>query len=546
MFDFLKRNQLVRRGLASKKVRRRRTRNELLRSLEYSPYVKAFIFLAFAGVLAFLVFSGQQPEPTKNFVIALLILATAITQLWINQPKTFAQNSRILLVFGLIFVQLAVTKLVLVLCNSGNYRILTPQMGGLITPYAFAAMVLSVLLGRHHGLFGAVFASIWSSVLFGPIDAPLLVTSLISGFTAVSLTLQVRRRSRLIRAGLGVGLAIWALALTFGWIGPINLFSVTGNDWRMIGLQSAYAIGNGIITAMIVGGALPILEHLFQVTTDISWLEAADLNHPLLRRMTIEAPGTYHHSLVVANLAEAAAEAIGANATLCRVCAYFHDVGKLVKPDYFTENMNFERNPHDDLAPTMSALIIIAHVKEGVDLALKHKLNHRIIDIIQEHHGTSLVYYFYQRALQQQADARAGGKIMNMRAEDIPDVREESFRYSGPKPQTKESAIVSLADIVESASRSLEKPTPQKIEQLVNELIEERIADGQLDECDLTLGDIRVIAERFRFTLMTMLHSRIAYPKPESKYPTPRDDGMQPDVMAATRKPASAPPVSAA
>ena len=546
MFDFLKRNQLVRRGFASKKVRRRRTRNELLQSLEYSLYVKAFIFLAFAGVLALLVFSGQQPEPTKNFIIALLLLGTAITQLWINQPKTFAQNSRILLVFGVIFMQLAVTKLLLVLCNSGNYRILTPQMAGLITPYAFAAMVLSVLLGRHHGLFGAVFASFWSSVLFGPIDAPILVTSLISGFTAVSLTLQVRRRGKLIRAGLGVGIAIWALSLTFGLIGPINLFSVTGNDWRMIGIQSAFAIGNGIVTAMIVGGALPMLEHLFQVTTDISWLEAADLNHPLLRRMTIEAPGTYHHSLVVANLAEAAAEAIGANATLCRVCSYFHDVGKLVKPEYFTENMNFERNPHDDLAPTMSALIIIAHVKEGVDLALKHKLNHRMIDIIQEHHGTSLVYYFYQRALQQQEDARAGGKIMNMRAEDIPEVREESFRYSGPKPQTKESAIVSLADIVESASRSLEKPTPQKIEQLVNELIEERIADGQLDECDLTLGDLRVIAERFRFTLMTMLHSRIAYPKPESKFPTPRDDGMRPDVMAATRKPASAPPVSAA
>jgi putative nucleotidyltransferase with HDIG domain len=314
----------------------------------------------------------------------------------------------------------------------------------------------------------------------------------------------------------------------------------------MIGLQSAYAIGNGILTAMVVGGALPILEQLFQVTTDISWLEASDLNHPLLRRMTIEAPGTYHHSLVVANLAEAAAESIGANATLCRVCAYFHDVGKLMKPEYFTENMNFERNPHDDLAPTMSALIIIAHVKEGVDLSLKHKLNHRIIDIIQEHHGTSLVYYFYQRALQHQEDARAGGKIMNMREEDIPEVREESFRYPGPKPQTKESAIVSLADIVESASRSLSKPTPQKIEQLVNELIEERIADGQLDECDLTLGDLRIIAERFRFTLMTMLHSRIAYPRAESKYQTPKDEGFRPDVMAATKKPPSAPPVSAA
>jgi putative nucleotidyltransferase with HDIG domain len=443
-------------------------------------------------------------------------------------------------------VQLAVTKLVLVLCNSGNYRVFKPEMGGLITPYAFAPLVLSVLLGRNHGLYAAVFVSLWSSVLFGKIDAPLLVTSLISGFTAVSLTLQVRRRSKLVRAGLGIGLAIWLLSLAFGLIGPINLFSASGNDWRMIGLQSAYAIGNGILTAMLVGGALPILEQVFQVTTDISWLEASDLNHPLLRRMTIEAPGTYHHSLVVANLAESAAEAIGANGTLCRVCSYFHDVGKLVKPEYFTENMNFERNPHDDLAPTMSALIIIAHVKEGVDLALKHKLNHRIIDIIQEHHGTSLVYYFYQRAVQQQEDARAGGKIMNMREEDIPEVREESFRYSGPKPQTKESAIVSLADIVESASRSLSKPTPQKVEQLINELIEERIADGQLDECDLTLGDLRIIAKRFRFTLMTMLHSRIAYPKPESKYATPREEGLRPDVMAATKKPASAPPVSAA
>jgi putative nucleotidyltransferase with HDIG domain len=545
MFDFFKRRQLLRRGLASKKVRRRRTHNEFLQMLERSMWVKMSIFALFIGGLAFLVFSGQQPEPTKNFVIALLVLAMAITQLWINQPKTMAQTSRILLVFGIIFVQLAVTKLVLVVCNGGHYRILTPQMGGLITPYALAAMTLSVLMGRHHGLFAAVFASLWSSMLFGPIDAPILVTSLISGFTAVSLTLQVRRRGKLVRAGFGVGVAILLLSLAFGVIGPIDFFSISKNDWRMLGLQAAYAVGNGIITAMIVGGALPMLENLFQITTDISWLEASDLNHPLLRRMTIEAPGTYHHSLVVANLAEAAAEAIGANATLCRVCSYFHDVGKLVKPEYFTENMTLDRNPHDDLAPTMSALIIIAHVKEGVDLALKHKLNHRIVDIIQEHHGTSLVYYFYQRALQQQEDAREGGKIMKLREEDVPDVREESFRYPGPKPQTKESAIVSLADMVESASRSLEKPTPQRIEQLVDELVEERIADGQLDDCDLTLGDVKLIQERFRFTLMTMLHSRIAYPR-DMKLTAVRDDGLRPDPMADRRKPPTAPPVSAA
>ena len=545
MFDFLRRNRLVKRGLASPKMRRRRTRNELLRNLECASWIKVLIFAGFVAGLAFLIFSGQQPEPTKNFVIALLFLAIAMTQLWINQPKTFSQNSRVLLVFGTILVQLAVTKLLLVLCNDNTFRFLKPEMGGLIAPYAFAPLVLSVLLGRNHGLYAAVSVSLWSSVLFGKIDAPLLVTSLISGFTAVYLTLQVRRRSKLIRAGLGVGLAIWLLSLTFGLIGPISLFSPMANDWGLIGLQSALAVGNGIVTATLVGGVLPILEQLFQITTDISWLEASDLNHPLLRRMTIEAPGTYHHSLVVANLAEAAAEAIGANATLCRVCSYFHDVGKLVKPEYFTENMNFERNPHDDLAPTMSALIIIAHVKEGVDLALKHKLNQRIIDIIQEHHGTSLVYYFYQRAIQQQEDARAGGKITNIREEDIPEVREESFRYSGPKPQTKESAIVSLADMVESASRSLEKPTPQKIEQLVNELIEERIADRQLDECDLTLGDLTIIADRFRFTLLTMLHSRIAYPKQETKFTVSRDESL-PDVMAATKRPASAPPVSAA
>ena len=375
MLDFLKRSQLIKRGLASRKTRRRRTKNELLHSLEFAAPMKYFIFAAFVAGIAALIFSGQQPEPTKNFVIALLFFATAITQLWINQPTTFLRSSRLLLVFGVMFVQLAATKFLLVLCNSGSFAFLRPETVGLIAPYAFAPLLLSVLLGRNHGLYAAVFVSLWSSILFGKVDAPLLVCGMISGFTAVYLTLQVRKRSRLIRAGFGVGIATWLLSMTFGIIGPIDFLSPNTIDWKMLGIQSALAIGNGIVTATIVGGVLPMFEHLFQVTTDISWLEASDLNHPLLRRMTIEAPGTYHHSLVVANLAEAAAEAIGANATLCRVCSYFHDVGKLVKPEYFTENMNFERNPHDDLAPTMSALIIIAHVKEGMDLALKHKLN---------------------------------------------------------------------------------------------------------------------------------------------------------------------------
>ena len=546
MFDFLKRNRLVKRGLASGKTRRRRGSNELADLFEYASYAKGIIFAGFVAGLALLIFSGEQPEPTKKFVVAMLFFAAALVQLWINQPATFLRGSRLLLVFSVLFAQLAGTKLILLLCHSGTVSWLRPETAPLLAPYAFAPLVLSVLLGRNHGLYAAIFVSLWTCMLFPEFSAPLLVCALISGFTAVFLTLQVRRRSRLIRAGLGVGVALWLLSLAFGIIGPINLYPPSANDWQTLALQSALAIGNGIVTATIVGGILPMFEHLFRITTDISWLEASDLNHPLLRRMTIEAPGTYHHSLVVANLAEAAAEAIRANGTLCRVCAYFHDVGKLVKPDYFTENMNFERNPHDDLAPTMSALIIIAHVKEGVDLALKHNLNRRIVDIIQEHHGTSLVYYFYKRALQQQEDARAGGKIMKLREEDVPEVKEESFRYAGPKPQTKESAIVSLADMVESASRSLEKPTPQKIEQMVTDLIAQRIADRQLDESDLTLLELRMIAERFRFTLMTMLHTRIAYPKQDTKTNGPRDEGFRPDVMASTQKPETAPPVSAA
>jgi putative nucleotidyltransferase with HDIG domain len=221
---------------------------------------------------------------------------------------------------------------------------------------------------------------------------------------------------------------------------------------------------------------------------------------------------------------------------MCRVCSYFHDIGKLVKPEYFTENMRRDRNPHDELAPTMSALIILAHVKEGVDLALKHGLNQEIIDIIQQHHGTSLVFFFYKRALQQQEDARAGGKIMNIREEDIPEVREESFRYSGPRPQTREAAIVSLADCIESASRSLDRVTPQKIDQLVSDIIEKRLLDGQLKECDLTMRELEEVAESFRHTLQSMMHSRVAYPDAKTERretPAPSSRASVPPVSAA-------------
>jgi hypothetical protein len=547
MFGFFERQRLVKKGLASSKLRRRRTENEWLQTLEYGPLAKLAIFVGFILGLAVLIYSDMRSQPMEKVFIAVLIFLTALAQLWINHPKSFDRNSRVLLIFGVMLLHLVIVKLILVTADNQLHRMAGAapdslsasecrDLWRLAVPYAFAPLVLSTLLGKNHGIFAAIFVSLWGAIIYREIDPIFLVMSLLCGFIAVFITLEVRRRSRLIRAGFFVGLSTWVLALLFGRIGPIIPQIIGNTHWQLVGWESLIAIGSGIITAFMVSGALPLFESTFRITTNISWLELADLNHPLLKRLVIEAPGTYHHSLVVANLAEAAAESIGASAAMCRVCSYFHDIGKLVKPEYFTENMRRDRNPHDDLAPTMSALIIIAHVKEGVDLALKHGLNQEIIDVIQQHHGTSLVFFFYKRALQQQEDARAGGKIMNIREEDIPEVREESFRYSGPRPQTKEAAIISLADCIESASRSLDRVTPQKIDQLVNDIIEKRLLDGQLKECDLTMRELEEVAESFRRTLQSMMHSRVAYPEARTErhqtpLPTPRP--TVPPVSAA-------------
>jgi putative nucleotidyltransferase with HDIG domain len=544
MFDIFERKRLVKRGLASAKLRRRRTESELLETLEHGIWMKMLLFAAFVIGLWALIYSDYRQQPMEKVFIGVLIFVVALAQLWINHPNTWDSNSRLALIFGVLLLHLVVVKAVLVTSDSqamkpgvigpGEFSKLDRQiLWRLAVPYALAPLTLSVLLGRNHGIYAAIFASLWSFVVYRGSDAKLLVMSLICGFIAVFVTLEVRRRSRLLRAGLFVGLATWLLAIVFQFIGPVIWEALGNTHWKMISYQSLIAIGSGVGTALVVGGALPVLESLFRITTNMSWLELADLNHPLLKRMTIQAPGTYHHSLIVAHLAEAAAESIGANAGMARVCSLFHDIGKLVKPEYFTENMRHGRNPHDELAPTMSALIIIAHVKEGVDLAMKHGLNQQVIDAIQQHHGTSLVFYFYKRALQQQEDARQGGKIMNIREEDIPDVREETFRYPGPKPQSRECAIISLADSIESASRSLERVTPQKLDQLVDDMMERRLMDGQLKECDLTMRELEEVAESFKRTLHSMMHARVAYPTEKKETPIPAAKSNSPPVSAA-------------
>ena len=508
MFRLLKKQRLAARGLSCGKTRLAASESTVLPGLEESPWVRGAIMLAAAGVLLLLCLTGERQEPFRDLLASLLVLAFTVLQAALGCGRVFQANSRFALYLGLILVQVGAGVFLESQATTGH---LDPSLLPLILPYTLAPLFLSVLMGAQAALSACLAAALWWTVLQHAPDATPLLLSLGSGLVAVLSTLRVRRRSRLLRAGFYAGVTVWIIALLSGLIGPAPWGDLPSADWHRISLESMAAVGAGIFTAVFVSGCLPVLEQGFRITTEISLLEMADLNHPLLRRLSMEAPGTYHHSLAVANLAEACAERTGANPTLCRVSAYFHDVGKLVKPEYFVENMPAGGNPHDSLTPTMSALVILSHVKEGVDLALRNKLNPRLIDAISQHHGTTLVEYFYQRARRQERDARAGGSLMNVRPEDIPTVSEESFRYPGPKPQTLEAVILGLADAAESATRSLERPTLQRIDDLVHDLLQDRITDGQYDEAEVTLSQLQEIAATLVSSLGSMLHNRITY-----------------------------------
>jgi hypothetical protein len=314
----------------------------------------------------------------------------------------------------------------------------------------------------------------------------LLMLFLVSGILSVILLPGARRRSQIIRAGAIIGI-FQAITLFF-----LEHFRVNNPaNYPLLFL-------NGICSSFIVAGILPVFEYLFDTVTNISLLELADFDNPILQRMMMEAPGTYHHSLIVGNLSEAAAQAVGAHALLARIGAYYHDIGKLSKPEYFSENQDIYGSKHDSLSAAMSKMIIMNHVKEGMELAKKQRLKPQLLDFIQQHHGTSLVYYFYRRALEN--------------VEDDQKIQEEGFRYPGPKPTTRESAIVLLADSVEAATRTLKEPTVSNIEDLVHKVINNKFIDGQLDECDLTLKDLEIIAVIFSRILGGIYHSRVTYP----------------------------------
>jgi hypothetical protein len=268
-------------------------------------------------------------------------------------------------------------------------------------------------------------------------------------------------------------------------------------------------LGGALAMPILVMGVAPLAEAVFGYTTDIKLLELANLNHPALKELIVQAPGTYHHSIIIGSLVEAAAEAIDANPLLARVCAYYHDIGKGRNPLYFGENQRGE-NRHEKLASPMSALIVKRHVSDGMEMARQYKLPKRVADAIPQHHGTRLVGYFFHKALQEQ-EGRS----------DMQQIDENHYRYAGPKPQSREVALVMIADAVEASSRAMQDPTPAKLQTLVQKIVNGIFADGQLDECDLTLRDLNEIARAFYRTLGGIYHTRPDYPSPSSSHRPP-------------------------
>ena len=426
----------------------------MVKSMDRSTILRITIYGGFAVFLSLMVMGEQNDsgmQPGQAVLVALLTIVMVVVVFETSHTPVARRNGQVLLLFGGLAVQLLLLRWVSSFVDDNGFN---ESLKLLLIPFAFAPMIHSVLLGRNVGLFSVACASLFGCFLVPPEEMlRFLVVSLVCGLTAVHVTREVRKRGRLIRAGFYVGAVALVMAYAFNAISVAPLFTEGQMEWELVGVNSAAAFGTGLFTGMLVSGLLPVLEGAFSLTTDITWLELSDLNHRLLRRMQLEAPGTFHHSLVVASLSEAGAESIGVNPMVCRVCSYFHDIGKLSKPEYFIENQG-EINPHDALTPTMSALIIVAHVKDGVDLAIKHKLNPRIIDVICEHHGDSLVYYFYRKAQERRRQEEEKVKEGLENPEDLPSIDEKSFRYPGPRPRSKESGIISLADAVESASRS--------------------------------------------------------------------------------------------
>ena len=372
-----------------------------------------------------------------------------------------------------------------------------------LLPMAAGAMLVTIFFGPTIATLFAFFLALLAALVLDR-QINLLFYYLVGSLVAVQGVVICRDRSTPLRAGLGVGVANAAVILFMSLAYGRLLTPQTG-------MALLFGLAGGVLSGVVTTGLCPLAEMVFGYTTDVKLLELASMDQPLLRQLMVQVPGTYHHSLIVGNMVEAAAKSIGANSLLARVAAYYHDIGKIKKPQYFVENQAGGENKHERLAPSMSSLILISHVKDGVDLASRYRLGQGIEDIIQQHHGTSVISFFYQKAL----DLKE--KLRNSKGGEVSPVLIEDYRYPGPKPQTKEAGLVLLADAVEAASRTLPDPTAARVQGLVQKIINKIFSDGQLDDCELTLKDLHQIAKSFIQILVGIAHQRIEYPEPAGK-----------------------------
>lgn len=392
----------------------------------------------------------------------------------------------------------------------------------LVLPYMLAPAVTSVLINRSVGIFVALCCTVYGAVLFPvnfslPFVADYIVISLFIGVLSAGICGQLQKRQQLLYAGFKLGAAVFISSLILiglhsGFIE--SAFFADGGSIKIL-LAIMLTLGVNFLLGVLINGVMPMLESIFLISTHITWLEWADMNHPLLKRLQMTAPGTFHHSLCVQRLAESAAEAIGADVTRAGVCGLYHDIGKLMNPQYFSENIvDQSLSPHGELTPEGSARIITGHVSAGVELAKEHRLNPMIIDAIREHHGITTAYFFLRKA--QDTYETELSRFEEGLTDTCPDAVDKSlFTYEGPIPQSRESGIVSMADAVESATRSLHHPSEEDIRNMIDAIFKGRILDGHLQDCGLTLGDIAKMKKSFFITLRTMNHNRIAYPKPK-------------------------------
>lgn len=429
-------------------------------------------------------------------VTALLIVLCGVNAIYIarNEPRIIRNTARLAIFLSAIAIAVGIGRLLAL----GSWR-------AEVMPLLAVVMVLAV---AYNQVLAAVTGFSLSLLLTlstgGNVGDFVLMMSAIAA--AVVQLNQVASRSKVVIVGFWTALIYLFVAYGVAIIDSQRLGRLW-TDW-VLHADSLSAAGWCFATGFLVAGSLPFIEKLFGVVTDISLLELSDISHPLLQELVRRAPGTYSHSINLAAISETAADAIGANGLLCRVGAYFHDIGKMLKPQYFVENMTAgQPNRHDLLNPAMSTLIIIGHVKDGVDLAAQHNLPQPLVDFIEQHHGTTLVEYFFRTATKQ---------ATAMPEERRPVIEESSFRYPGPRPQTREAAVMMLADACESASRAISEPTPKRIETLVHDLAIKRLLDGQFDECSLTLGELAIVEDSLTKSLIGIHHGRIKYPDQKS------------------------------